>query len=325
MGADEMGADEMIIDEIIADELSPHPGTVLTVGTFDGVHRGHRLVLARLAQRARATGLRSVLVTFAPHPLEIVNPAAAPQLLTEGDEKLEMLAESQLDRIVVLPFTPALARYDAEQFVTEVLIRRLSMRELMVGYDHGFGRGRSGDVDVLTRLGASMGFHVSVVPPVQARDGRPISSTAIRRFVAGGDLSRAADGLARPYSVSGVVAGGASRGRILGFRTINLGAPRPRKLLPPEGVYAVRVLVGGSVHGGMLNLGPRPTFGESATTIEAHLFDVAGDFYGARVRVEFVARLRETRKFANPAALVKQLGADEEMARVAIGRNRAGF
>jgi riboflavin kinase / FMN adenylyltransferase len=305
--------------------MTTNGGTVLTVGTFDGVHRGHRLVLARLTERARAMGLQSVLLTFAPHPLEVVNPTAAPLLLTAGDEKLEMLVESRLDRVVVLPFTAALARYDAEQFVTEVLIRRLAVRELMIGYDHGLGRGRSGDADVLTELGHRLGFSVCVVPAVQARDGRPISSTAIRRFVAGGDLARAADGLARPYSVSGVVVAGSARGRSLGFRTINLGSPPARKLLPPEGVYAVRVLAGGEVYGGMLNLGPRPTFGESATTIEAHLFDVTGDFYGARVRVEFVARLRETKKFANPGALVKQLGADEEMARVAISRSRAGF
>ncbi|MBI1808473.1 MAG: hypothetical protein HYR75_01135, partial [Gemmatimonadetes bacterium] len=205
------------------------PGTVLTIGTFDGVHRGHRLVLDRLAVRAREMGLRSVLVTFHPHPLDVVNPAAAPLLLTTAEEKSEVLVESRIDYAVVYPFTRTLASYDAAQFVDEVLLRRLGMRELLVGYDHGFGRGRSGDAEVLRELGRARGFEVTVVPPVAGRDGRPISSTSVRRAVAGGDLVRAADGLARPYSVSGVVIPGAGRGRGLGFRTINVAPPSPRK------------------------------------------------------------------------------------------------
>jgi riboflavin kinase/FMN adenylyltransferase len=305
--------------------LSGSTGTVLTIGTFDGVHRGHRLVLDRLAARARETGLRSVLVTFDPHPLDVVNPAAAPPLLTTGEEKTEVLVESQLHYAVVLPFTKTLASYDAEQFVEEVLRKRLRMQELLVGHDHGFGRGRSGDADVLKSLGAARGFAVTVVPPVQGRDGRPISSTAIRRAVAGGDLARAADGLARPYSVSGVVVAGAGRGRSLGFRTVNLAPPSSRKLLPPEGVYAIRAQTPSGSFGGMMNLGPRPTFGEAETTLEAHLFDADGDWYGARLRIDFVARLRETRKFENAAALIRQLGRDEEMARLAIARRVAGL
>ncbi len=300
-------------------------GAVLTVGTFDGVHRGHRLVLARLAARSRETGLKSTLVTFAPHPLEIVNPAAAPLLLTAGEEKSEALIETKVDSIVVLPFTPALASFGAEQFVDEILLGTLGMTELLVGYDHGFGRGRSGDVEVLKSLGATRGFRVEVVPPVPGRDGQPISSTSIRRSVAGGDLPRAADGLGRPYSVSGTVVHGAARGRLLGFRTINFGAPPARKLLPPEGVYAVRAETSTGQFGGMLNLGPRPTFGESDVTLEAHLFDAEGDWYGTRTRIDFIARLRETRKFAGPDELMKQLAVDEQMARIVIGRARAGY
>jgi riboflavin kinase/FMN adenylyltransferase len=300
-------------------------GTVLTVGTFDGVHRGHRLVLARLAARSRESGLASVLVTFSPHPLEIVNPGAAPLLLTAGEEKSEVLVESGIDYVVVLPFTPSLAAYNAEQFVDEVLLRRLAMRELLVGYDHGFGRGRAGDVEVLRTLGTARGFGVDVVPPVQARDGRPISSTSIRRGIAGGDLARAADGLGRPYSVSGVVVHGAGRGRLLGFRTINIAPPSARKLLPPEGVYAVRAETTSGSFGGMMNLGPRPTFGEAAVALEAHLFDAHGDWYGSRVRMDFIARLRDTRKFAGPDELMRQLARDEQAARVMLGRARAGL
>ncbi|MGH7625226.1 MAG: bifunctional riboflavin kinase/FAD synthetase, partial [Gemmatimonadaceae bacterium] len=176
------------------------PGTIVTVGTFDGVHRGHRDVLSRLAQRSRAEGLPSVLVTFEPHPLEVVNPAAAPPLLTVGDEKLEVVAESGVNYLAIVPFTTALQRYSAAQFVDEVLLRRFHMRDLIIGYDHGFGRGREGDVDVLRQLGQDRGFGVEVVGPVTLEDGRPVSSTLIRRAVAGGDLHRAADALGRPYS-----------------------------------------------------------------------------------------------------------------------------
>ena len=293
-------------------------GTVCTVGTFDGVHRGHRLVLERLAARAMQRGLPSVLVTFDPHPLEVVNPAAAPQLLTVGVEKQEILAETPVDYVVIVPFTAALAAHTASEFVDLVLRERFGLQELLIGYDHGFGRGRSGDAAVLLELGASRGFGVEVVPPVNGSDGRPISSTTIRRAVAGGDLARAADGLGRPYSASGTVEAGAGRGRDLGFRTLNVGLPTSRKLLPPEGVYAVRVQTPRGPFGAMMNLGPRPTFGEMETRLEAHLFDADGDFYGMRVRIDFVSRLRETRKFASPEELGAQLARDAEAARAAL-------
>ena len=290
-------------------------GTVCTVGTFDGVHRGHRLVLERLAVRAKERGLPAVLVTFDPHPLEVVNPAAAPPLLTVGDEKAEVLAESELDYVVVLPFTTALSAYSASDFVDLVLREQLGLQDLLIGYDHGFGRARSGDASTLEHLGASRGFGVEVVPPVQGSDGRPISSTVIRRAIAGGDLARAADGLGRPYSASGIVEPGAGRGRTIGYRTLNITLPPARKLLPPEGVYAVRVQTPRGAFAGMMNLGPQPTFGEVETRLEAHLFDADGDFYGMRVRVDLHARLRETRKFGSSEELRAQLDRDAAEAR----------
>ena len=299
--------------------LPPHVnGTVLTVGTFDGVHRGHWDVIKKLVQRARSRGLPSVLVTFEPHPMEVVNPAAAPLLLTTRDEKLEVLAESGLDYLAVLPFTASLAGFSAEEFVESVLRRRFRFDELLIGYDHGFGRQRAGNVNVLRELGDKDGFKVEVVEAVAGPDGHSISSTSIRRAVAGGDLERACSGLGRPYSVSGRVVQGSQRGRSLGFPTLNLGVAPPRKLLPPEGVYAVRAQTPRGPAGGMLNLGPRPTFGDSTTTLEAHLFDTTGDFYGAQVRLDFIARLRETRRFANPDHLMKQLRQDELDARNAL-------
>lgn len=295
------------------------PGTVVTVGTFDGVHRGHRDVLARIARRGEVTGLRTVAVTFDPHPLAVVNPTAAPPLLTVGEEKLEVIAESGVDYLAILPFTRALQRYDAAQFVDEVLRRRFRMRELVIGYDHGFGRGRTGDVDVLRRLGETRGFTVEVVDAV-SEDGHPISSTLVRRAVAGGDLERARRALGRAYSLSGRVRSGEGRGRLLGFPTINLGAPSPRKLLPPEGVYAVRVQTPRGAFGGMMNMGPRPTFGDAATTLEVHLFDARVTLDDAAVRVDFVARLRDTQRFPSAEALVAQLREDEAAARRALTR-----
>ncbi len=292
--------------------------TVVTVGTFDGVHLGHRDVLARLAARGRETQRRSVLVTFDPHPLEVVNPGAAPPLLTVGEEKLEVLAESGIDYVIVVPFTPDLSRHTPAQFVEVVLRRRARMGELLIGYDHGLGRGREGDVEVLQTLGARSGFRVDVVPPFTIDGGRPISSTSIRRAIAGGDLHRAAASLGRMYSVSGQVRHGDQRGRLLGYPTINLGAPSVRKLLPPEGVYAVRVQTPGGSLGGMMNLGSRPTFADQSVSLEVHLFDADVNLYGAHVRIDLVSRLRDTMRFSGADALIAQLARDEEGARRAL-------
>ncbi|HEX6809539.1 MAG TPA: bifunctional riboflavin kinase/FAD synthetase [Gemmatimonadaceae bacterium] len=295
-------------------------GTVVTVGTFDGVHLGHRDVLARIVARAREMSLDSVLVTFDPHPLEVVNPTAAPLLLTIGEEKLEVVAESGVRYMAIVPFTPVLQRYSAAQFVDEVLRHRFHVKHLVIGHDHGFGRGREGDVDVMRALGHERGFGVEVVNAVATADGRVVSSTLIRRAVAGGDLHHAAQALGRPYSVQGRVRRGDQRGRALGFPTVNLGSPPARKLLPPDGVYAVRAQTPAGAFGGMMNLGGRPTFGDHARSLEVHLFDTDIDLYGASVRVDFMERLRETRAFAGPDELKTQLRRDGERARAILAR-----
>ena len=284
--------------------------TALTVGSFDGVHRGHQDVLRQLVERARHLTVHSLLVTFDPHPLEVVNPAAAPRLLTVGDEKLEVLAESGIDFVAVLPFTPALAAFSAERFVDEILLGRFRMHDLLMGHDHRFGHNRSGDADTMRRLGANRGFEVNVVPAVTVNGGQSVSSTAIRRAIAGGDLDDAFRGLGRHYSLGGRVVAGAQRGRVLGFPTANVAVPGPRKLLPPEGVYAVRVQTPMGPYDGMLNLGPRPTFGDAESVVEAHLFDANLELYGARLRVDFVSRLRDTQKFSGVDALKVQLERD---------------
>ena len=292
-------------------------GDVVTVGTFDGVHLGHPAVLAEIARRAAASDGRSVLVTFEPHPLEIVNPPAAPRLLTTGEEKRVVLAGTPVDHVEFLPFTAALAELPPERFVREELERRFALSELVIGYDHGFGRGRAGGVELLRRIGREDGFAVDVVPAVEL-DGRAVSSTAIRRAVAGGDLLTARHGLGRWYSVTGPVVRGAGRGRGIGVRTVNLAPPHPQKLLPPDGVYAARVAWRRERRGAMLNLGPRPTFGETGRTLEAHLFEFEGDLVGETVTVEFVRRLRDVMRFPSVDALKAQLQRDRREALSAL-------
>jgi riboflavin kinase / FMN adenylyltransferase len=293
-------------------------GSIVTVGSFDGVHRGHRAVLDEIARRARAGGRQSVLVTFTPHPLEIVNPAAAPPLLTAGDERLEVLAETEIDRVLVLRFDRQTAAMTPREFVLNVLLDRCGMRELVIGYDHGFGRGRSGDADTLRALGAELGFAVDVVAPVDA-GGQQVSSSRIRRAIAGGDLMLAARLLGRPYTVHGRVEAGAGRGRQLGVPTINLGGIPPQKLLPPDGVYAVRVEWRGGSAGGMMNQGGRPTFDESRRTLEAHLFGVDQALYGEHVRLAWIGRIRDVRRFGSAGELQEQLVRDRSAAETILG------
>jgi riboflavin kinase/FMN adenylyltransferase len=299
-------------------ELPPLPaGAVVTVGSFDGVHLGHQAVLAEVARRAHAAGRASVLVTFEPHPLAVINPAAAPPLLTTAPERREILAQLPLDYGLFLRFDRRLASLSPEEFVREVLLDRCRMRELVFGYDHGFGRGRSGDVETLRRLGAALGFAVDAVAPVDVA-GEPVSSGRIRRAVAGGDLATAARLLGRPYAVSGRVTTGERRGRLLGVPTINLGDVPPTKLLPPDGVYAVWVEWRGGRAGGMMNQGPKPTFQDGRRTLEAHLFGFEGDLYGEWVRIEWVERLRDVRRFAGVEQLQEQLERDRARAQAVL-------
>jgi riboflavin kinase/FMN adenylyltransferase len=290
------------------------PRTVVTVGTFDGVHRGHWRVLQELGKHASENEAPSVLLTFHPHPLRIVSPDSAPPLLTTPLEKKEILAESGLDYALFLPFTPALARYEPRRFVEEILIGRLRMCHLVIGYDHGFGRGRSGGVDMLRRIGAELGFGVTVVDAL-FRDGEPISSTRIRKALLAGDVLAAADGLGRAYSLRGLVVRGDGRGRSLGFPTANIQMPNTDKLLPLSGVYAVTAAVHGKLLKGVMHLGPRPTFRGSPPSVELHLFDFDADIYGDEVRVDFCARIREIHRFARTAELIDAIREDCEMAR----------
>ena len=288
-------------------------GTAITVGTFDGVHRGHWSVLDRLQAAAKADGLLSVLVTFDPHPLKILRPEVAPQLLTTANEKKEILTLSGLDYAVFLNFNRSLSLYEPDEFVRDVLLARLGLRKLVVGYDHGFGRDRRGDADLMREIGGRYGFDVEVMGPVLMND-EAISSSRIRSALHAGNVEKAARGLGRPYSLSGVVVHGEGRGRTLGFATANVAVNHADKLLPREGIYAVQAASRSHMGPGLLHLGPRPTFRGSPPSIELHLLDFDGDLYGQQVRVELLSRLRDVQPFGSAAELVEQMRRDREEA-----------
>ena len=297
-------------------------GTVVTVGTFDGVHLGHQAILRDVRRRARARNGRAVLLTFDPHPLRVVRPEAAPPLLTLPNEKKEILAQLGLDYVAFVDFTPRFSRYSPEAFVEDIVVPRFRPAEVVIGYDHGFGRGRAGDVSVLERLGGIHGFEVSVVGGVEA-DGSTVSSTRVRQAVSAGDMEGAAAGLGRPYSFRGTVIRGLGRGRTLGFPTANLTHPSPDKLLPAEGIYTVRATLGAERADALLHLGARPTFAGSPPAIELFLIDFGRDIYGERVIVDVLHRLREVRTFASGDDLAAQMRRDLADGLEYFGKRRA--
>ena len=292
-------------------------GSIVTVGTFDGIHRGHWKILKKISERARVTKRRSVLVTFESHPLKVLRPESAVQSLTTSVEKKAILSESGLDYAVFITFNKLLSRYQPRRFVEEILVERLHVEELVIGHDHGFGRDRSGNVDTLRELGAELGFKVNVVEPVEVGDA-VVSSTRIRTALDGGRMDEVELCLGRPYSICGTVVYGEKRGRHLGFPTANLSLPDEDKLMPCPGIYAVQCSVDSERYSGALHLGPRPTFEGLSTSIEVHLLDFSRDIYGSEVVVEFVEFLREIVPFDNPQQLIAQMEQDVQAARCAV-------
>ena len=303
-------------------ELSRDPATVLTIGTFDGVHRGHRAILEETLRVAGAERLRSVLVTFDPHPREVVrHNGEAVLLLTTVEERLRVLEPFGLDVCLVLPFTRDISMLDAGEFFRTILLDRIGARHIVVGVDHAFGRGRGGRIDELRRLGEENGVAVTVVPALEA-DGGKISSTAIRDALLAGDIPSATRGLGRLYTLSGVVRRGDGLGRQLGFPTANLHLDSNKKLLPLAGVYAVQASVGERAFEGMMNVGRRPTISDAGhISTEVHLFDFSDDIYGRTMEVRILERIRDEVKFASLDALIAQLRRDGVSARRLLARH----
>jgi riboflavin kinase/FMN adenylyltransferase len=290
--------------------------SVVALGVFDGVHRGHRAILDTAVARARRAEATAVAFTFDRHPAELLQPDRAPLPITTVEERLALIAATGIAVTAVVPFTETLARMEPEAFVTDVLGAQLGAREVVVGFNHRFGRGARGDESLLREVGGRIGLHAEVVSPM-AVDGGPVSSSAIRAALQRGDLPTATRMLGRPYFLAGDVVEGSRRGRTIGFPTANVRSDRP--VLIPPGVYACRLSAGEATHGAVLNAGVRPTFGETVFTLEAHVLDFSGDLYGLRVRLDLIERLREERKFSGVDQLVAQIAADVAAARRVLG------
>lgn len=290
-------------------------GGAVSVGNFDGVHRGHAALVRAAREVARAASGPAVLVTFDPPPHEVLHAHAHRPPLTTIAERAELLLAAGADRVVVLKASAALLALSPEAFFEDVLARQLGAKAVVEGFNFRFGRGRAGSNDTLRALCRGAGLSFTEVPE-HAFDGEAVSSSRVRAALDAGDVARAAQLLGRAYRIAGVVVTGAQRGRTLGFPTANLGDVPT--LLPANGVYAVRALVGGESWPAAANVGPNPTFGEDARKIEVHLIGFSGDVYGQPMAVEFAARLRDTRPFAGVAELTAQLQKDIADAKKAL-------
>ncbi len=304
------------------ENLVPFPYAVVTSGTFDGVHRGHQTILNRLNEVARAHPQgQSVVMTYWPHPRTVVsNDSQDLRLLSTLDEKIALLEQAGVDHLVVIPFTRAFSQLTSAEFIQQVLVDRLGTRKLVIGYDHRFGRDRAGGFESIRANQEQYGFEVEEIPR-QDIDAVGISSSKIRAALSEGNLATATQFLGRTYSLTGTVVKGRQLGRTIGFPTANLQVDDPVKLIPANGVYAVRVQQGGKTYGGMLNIGFRPTVAGENQTIETYIFDFDKDIYGEHMTLFFHEFLRPEQKFTGLPALVEQLQQDENRARVRLEKS----
>jgi riboflavin kinase/FMN adenylyltransferase len=285
----------------------------LTVGTFDGVHRGHQGVISLMRKTADAQGLRVVVVTFDPHPqIVLAKPGREPlALLTTIEERCERLAHVGVDEVVVIPFTHEFAQTSAESFIRQ-LVSTIDVQHFFIGHDHAFGKDRGGNEELLRHLGVELGFDVERIPPLET-DGLVVSSTLVRAALKSGDVEAATAMLGKPYALRGTVVQGDGRGRTLGIPTANIVPTNPHKLMPANGVYVVSMLIDGSEHVGMANIGVRPTFtNDTAPTLEVHILQFDNDLYNTTLDVQFHARLRGEQKFGSREEFLAQLELDKQ-------------
>jgi riboflavin kinase/FMN adenylyltransferase len=288
----------------------------VTIGNFDGVHRGHAALVAEVRRQAQAAAGPAVVLTFNPHPLKLLRPEQFQPVLTMPDDRAELLQACGADHVILLRTTPQLLHLTAEEFFTQVLCERLDARALVEGENFGFGRNREGNVETLARLCQQSGLSLAIVPPV-LMEGEKVSSSRVRKALLRGAVREAAALMNRPYRLRGKVGTGSRRGRTIGFPTANL--EQVETLVPGDGVYAVRVYHGSDVWPGAANIGPNPTFGEQVRKVEVHLIGFQGDVVSQVLAVDFLERLRETRPFASVDQLVEQLHRDVEHARKLAG------
>jgi len=287
--------------------------THVTLGVFDGIHLGHRVLLTRVKESTTGTQAIPAVFTFCNHPLSILAPAYVPPLLTTEDMRIEIFASLGIKIAVIVPFDHTLADLSPEEFAREILFKRLRARRMVCGYNFCFGRGGAGDMALLCKVGQDMGFVVEQMEPVMIRNVI-VSSTRIREYLSQGMVDAAAEFLGRPYAIRGIVEKGMGRGQTLNYPTANLAFPQDL-LIPATGVYAVRIVAEDRIYQGMMNIGYSPTFPPERFSAEAHLFDFQGDLSGKRLEVKFISRMRDEAKFDAMESLARQLKKDEKIAR----------
>jgi riboflavin biosynthesis protein ribF len=291
--------------------------TVLTIGTFDGVHLGHQKIIERVVTTARQEGLLATIFTFFPHPRMVVQHDKSLKLIHTLEEKKQLLQQLGVDLLVVQPFNEAFAQLTAEEFVSTILVQHLNVKKVIIGYDHRFGRNRTANINDMRLFGEKYGFAVEEIS-VQEVDEVSVSSTKIREALNKGDVTTAEHYLGTPYSLTGTVVHGLKLGRTLGYPTANIQVTEDYKLIPKDGVYVVYSYIGGQKVYGMMSIGKNPTIEGKGASIEVYFFDFNGDLYDRELTIYFVKYLREERKFSSVALLKKQLQDDETTARKAI-------
>jgi len=311
----------MAIITDLSELRSPIKNPVLTIGNFDGVHKGHLALFTKVKEIAMDIDGSSVVMTFNPHPIKILNNGNGPPLITPIQQKLRLIKEAGIDIILCLPFTREFAKTPAKDFVKNILVDKIGVKYIVVGYDYSFGKNREGNIDFLKDMADKFGFKVVVVRPVSI-NGLVVSSTKIRDLVQEGRLEEAKRLLGRNYQVCGIVIKGKNRGaRILGYPTANLRLID--ELTPRIGVYAVKVLVDDKVYNGVANIGYNPTFGNGVFSVETHILDFNEDLLGKEIRIDFIKRLRDERKFKDPKELASQISKDVEEAKKILERVNA--
>lgn len=307
----------MIIITDLEELKEPLNNPVLTIGNFDGVHKGHIVLFEKVKEIAQSINGQSAVMTFEPHPIKVMKPGNGPPLITPTKQKLRLISEAGIDVILSIPFTAQFAAISGRDFVKDILVKKIGVKEVVVGYDYTFGSRRQGDIDLLRSMGKETGFKVHVVDSIHLNNTL-VSSTSVRNLVQAGDLIEAKRLLGRDYQISGTVTKGAGRGgRVLGIPTANL-LPVD-ELIPKKGVYAVQVEMDTGHYYGACNIGNNPTFGGNTLSIETHLFDFSGDILGKEFTIKFIKRLRQEKTFGSKEELAAQIKEDIRQARELFG------